>query len=693
MPREWVLVLGVVLLVLVVGTLGYGDTLYEPGASDGSIAEGTSYIHVDIFAEDPCRVYLKPLFQGPFAHFVQWSPDGSFLIFNHRKAIWMVDAAGTRLQKIVDAKAHFQFEYSLYSDLSPDGRRVAYTTCEYAHYGSLRGDGPKRNGYNYEVGLVNIDGTGKLRLTENPYMDSYPVWSPTGARLAFVAGSGHEGYAGIVELTELYTMKPDGSETRLAASIEQINSTGDVANPPDVTKPPEEWLRALPMAPPVWSPDGERLAFLATERYYFHQLSHHLYTVRADGLELARVATDVLSVPAWSPDGRHLAYARYDGEDVALFIFAMDGSSEERIVFITYRYQIERILPENWFSTMDWSLDGTKILYTCPRGACIVNLEDGSVVRLRVNQYFKNGPLVAALSPDGQRVAFFDVQTGRLIVSAADGSEVRGVVWANWLRTQNFTDPISLLPWNKPTVKSEVDTSVCRTGTTVPDPEANLGLVQDCETLLEMRDTLDPRSRLNWRGGISITEWQGVTLGGRPLRVHYLDLIDAGLTGTLPPQLGQLSELRGLSVANFWMESGRYNGARFPNGLTGPIPPELGNLSKLEYLHLTYNFLSGEIPPELGNLTNLKQLSLSWNNLTGTIPAELGKLGELESLSLGANPLHGSIPPELGALRRLRKVQLDGLYLEQTDLSGCVAAELPDIWVRASGLKRCANEG
>ena len=43
----------------------------------------------------------------------------------------------------------------------------------------------------------------------------------------------------------------------------------------------------------------------------------------------------------------------------------------------------------------------------------------------------------------------------------------------------------------------------------------------------------------------------------------------------------------------------------YRNGLTGPIPPELGNLTLLRVLYLPGNELSGSIPPELGNLTLL----------------------------------------------------------------------------------------
>ena len=66
------------------------------------------------------------------------------------------------------------------------------------------------------------------------------------------------------------------------------------------------------------------------------------------------------------------------------------------------------------------------------------------------------------------------------------------------------------------------------------------------------------------------------------------------------------------------------------NSLTGTIPSELGNLTNLTWLNLSRNSLSGGIPGELGNLTNLEQLNLSDNSLSGSIPRELGSLTNLE---------------------------------------------------------------
>ncbi len=100
------------------------------------------------------------------------------------------------------------------------------------------------------------------------------------------------------------------------------------------------------------------------------------------------------------------------------------------------------------------------------------------------------------------------------------------------------------------------------------------------------------------------------------------------------------------------------------HGLTGKIPPTLGNLSELQVLDLNLNELSGPIPAELGDLTRLEKLELPNNNLAGTIPPELGELSDLLWLSLGNNDLSGPIPVELANLTRVDYVDLgwnDGL--------------------------------
>ena len=143
-------------------------------------------------------------------------------------------------------------------------------------------------------------------------------------------------------------------------------------------------------------------------------------------------------------------------------------------------------------------------------------------------------------------------------------------------------------------------------------------------------------------------------------KLEWLRLDNNNLTGSIPPELGNLTTLHGLYISL--------------NNLSGPIPPELGNLAALEILWLHSNNLSGSIPPELGNLSNLEELHLSWNSLSGSIPPELGSLAKLEALHLVGNNLSGHIPPELGNLSELR-----WLYLDNNNLAGAIPPELGNL--------------
>ena len=107
------------------------------------------------------------------------------------------------------------------------------------------------------------------------------------------------------------------------------------------------------------------------------------------------------------------------------------------------------------------------------------------------------------------------------------------------------------------------------------------------------------------------------------------------------------------------------------HGLSGPIPPELGNLTKLQWLNLADNQLSGSIPPQLAALTSLQRLHLGGNRLSGSISPELAALTSLQGLHLGGNRLSGTIPPELAALTNLQ-----GLDLRGNQLSGGIPKNL-----------------
>ena len=321
----------------------------------------------------------------------------------------------------------------------------------------------------------------------------------------------------------------------------------------------------------------------------------------------------------------------------------------------------------NEVSQVSWSPDGAEILVIV-KGVIWVGHPDGSGWRRLDQGALEFMPVdAAAWSSDGSRIAAHGIhqsQEGdglRVISMARDLTDVRVLVGAEAIPNPG-TGPLDppkierLYAWNEPVREADVDLTACSAGVVVPEPEQNPGLVEDCRTLLSLRNTLAGRARLDWDADIPIAEWQGIVIGGEPLRVHEVNLYRDDLTGRVPPALGNLTELRRLLLSG--------------NQLTGEIPRELGRLTQLEILSLARTYLSGPIPPELGGLGKLSALDLSSTYVSGPIPPELGELGNLSALYLSHSNLSGPIPPELGALEWLQ------LYLNSTNVSGPIPPEL-----------------
>ena len=269
----------------------------------------------------------------------------------------------------------------------------------------------------------------------------------------------------------------------------------------------------------------------------------------------------------------------------------------------------------------------------------------------------------------------------------------------------------------------------CANGTVVPNPQSNLKLVEQCETLLNIKRTLAGDAKLNWSDEIPMKFWHGIQLDRTGNKLEFLVLHRHGLTGTIPPEIGELVDLQFLdlshnqlsgeipdelkrlsNLAALYLHLNELSG-EIPTGLwelntldslslgenelTGDLAPEIANLRRLRYLNLQVTQLSGSIPveltqlgqlesltlahgqfsgnipPEISKLTNLTELRVNANELTGGIPSEIGALAKLRALDLGDNPLQGSIPSEIGNLAELEEL---GLY--QAQLSGDLPVEL-----------------
>ena len=83
------------------------------------------------------------------------------------------------------------------------------------------------------------------------------------------------------------------------------------------------------------------------------------------------------------------------------------------------------------------------------------------------------------------------------------------------------------------------------------------------------------------------------------------------------------------------------------NTLTGSIPTEIGLLTELASLSLTNGTLKKEIPSQMGLLKGLRRVWLYNNGLVGTIPLEVQNLTLLEVFEVQDNKLNGTMPEKV----------------------------------------------
>ena len=337
-------------------------------------------------------------------HFVFWTPDSSQLVFSGDKGtIWIVDADGSNLNKVLDANPEpfavgsTELLYGFHGDLSPDGTQIVYTSCqfptdyiyEYVET-EVRSNAVlyERGKYNYEVATSGLDGSNQQRLTSNKHIDTLPVWSPDGGRLAFISDEAGGRFGGYVLDQKLHVMMADGS------NVQPIPLPFDVYG----------------LVPPVWSPDGDRLAVVLNEpidRWYV-QLA--LYTTQSDGSESAKLADlgrlgdfsfirKPVAAPSWSPDSERVAFATFDREEGSVVYSASFDGTDLRRLWSSGTGE-EAIAA----TQVSWSPDGSEILFVAD-DVHVVGV-DGDGLRTLISGVGESTK--AAWSPDGSMIAVYD---------------------------------------------------------------------------------------------------------------------------------------------------------------------------------------------------------------------------------------------------------------------------------------------
>lgn len=238
---------------------------------------------------------------------------------------------------------------------------------------------------NWEIYLMDADGTNQINLTQNAADDQLPSWSPDGNQIAFDSNRQKKD-------NDIFIMNADGSGVRDLTDRREKDTV------------------------PAWSPDGTQIAFVSARKGNWE-----IFSMSVDGGVAEDLTNDGAEdfSPAWSPDGRRMLFHSNRDGNFEIYVMNVDGSNVQRLT----NNSADDFAPA-------WSPDGQHVIFQSNRDGdneiYVMNADGSSVVQLTSNRFDDTNP---DWSPDGKEIAFSSNRDGNveIYVMNADGSDQRRI--------------------------------------------------------------------------------------------------------------------------------------------------------------------------------------------------------------------------------------------------------------------------